>query len=553
MGLIENLRTKYVLQPLADYLVKQNEQSEDGLSKAAGGVLRDQLQFSQAQYGAQRSKPGTSIDFKVLRRFSVQYNVARAAINRRKRQLNQLDWAIASADHDGTKPNKKISKEVEERFKQLGGYRVRFRELLDLIVEDLLVLDAVALEKQYTAGNELLALRPLDAATIKLRVAEDGGTPLPPEIAYKQIIRGQEVATWDADEMYYEMLNPRTDTPYGLSPLESLMLTVSQALKSELFNLGMLTEGNIPEGLFGVPDSWTQKQIAEWQLTWDAALEGNQKAQSKLRFVPKGSYMATKKPEDMRYKELNEWLMQLTCMMFEIQPQELGFTDTVNKSTGEVQQDIGRSTGLKPLANFIEEIFTDVIQTDMGYPELRFSFMGLEAENEKETAEVNEILIRSGQRTVDEIRTDQGLKAIGVDKPFVMGNPTFIDADSQATRAEATQALINMGNEPAAAEPAAEDVPAEKRATPEDTHIKLVTELRAFRKYALNRVKAGKELRRFESQVLPEATVTELNKRLGTAETVEQVRDIFTEYQKDFQVDFLKDVINLRNNLTKVG
>jgi len=36
----------------------------------------------------------------------------------------------------------------------------------------------------------------------------------------------------------------------------------------------------------------------------------------------------------------------------------------VNKSTGEVQQDMGINTGLRPLAEFFQEIFTDVIQVD---------------------------------------------------------------------------------------------------------------------------------------------------------------------------------------------
>jgi len=41
---------------------------------------------------------------------------------------------------------------------------------------------------------------------------------------------------------------------------------------------------------------------------------------SKLKFVPSGKgatgYTPAVKPEDMRYKELQEWLMQKTCMLF---------------------------------------------------------------------------------------------------------------------------------------------------------------------------------------------------------------------------------------------
>ena len=258
--------------------------------------------------------------------------------------------------------------------------------------------------------------------------------------------------------------------------------------------------------------------------------------------------------------------MQKTCMLFEIQPQELGFTDTVNKSTGEVQQDIGINTGLRPLAEFFQEIFTDVIQTDLGYENLAFKYTGLDQVDERGRAETSEILIRSGQATVDEIRQEQGKKPLGIDKPFVLGNPTFIDPESQKSRADAAAALTSLaagssdnGTEDTTPEdkpkedPAPGDVPAEqKEKSAEQNHVQLVTELRAFRKYAVNRKKAGKSLRAFKSEVLPANVVDEMNDRLGKAADADAVRSIFKEYMADYQVTFLAEVTNLRKGLSKV-
>jgi len=227
---------------------------------------------------------------------------------------------------------------------------------------------------------------------------------------------------------------------------------------------------------------------------------------SKLKFVPSGKgatgYTPAVKPEDMRYKELQEWLMKKTCMLFEIQPNELGFTESVNKSTGEVQQDIGFNSGLMPLAHFFEEIFTDVIQNDMGFENLAFKYTGLDQVDERAEAEKNEILIRSGQTTIDEVRQNQGKQPLGVDKPFVLGNPTFIDPESQKSRADAAAALTSLAagggkddEEPETKDPEEDrkdpengDVPAEqKEKSAEQNHVQLVTELRAFRKYAVSR------------------------------------------------------------------
>ncbi len=563
----KSVYTNVVLKPLADYL---KQTADNGTQKAAGdtgmgAVLRDSMPYQNIMQT--RHKPGSGIDFATLRRFSVQYDVARAAINRRKRQLNLLEWDIVAAEDDDDTDYKDVIRPLKKEFKNIGGYRVRFRELVDTMVDDLLVLDALALYKRPNLGGGLYNLQPVDAATIVLEVDESGGTPMPPDAAYKQFIRGKQVAEFTADEMYYEMLNSRTYTPYGLSPLESLVLGVSSALKSDVYNLHMLTEGNIPEGFFGVPDDWTPDQIKEFQTLWDAALAGDTRATSKLKFVPSGKgatgYTPALKPEDMKYKELQEWLMKKTCMLFEIQPQELGFTDTVNKATGEVQQSIGLNSGLKPLASFFEEIFTDVIQTDLGYENLKFKYTGLDQIDERAEAEKNEILLRSGQTTVDEVRQSQGKEPLGVDKPYVIGTPTFIDEESRtasaqaaadAKQAQADALAAQNGTEPAKEDPPAEDASGDtaKSAVQDDTHIKLVTELRTFRKYAIARKKANKSLREFKSEVLPENVVQEMNTRLSKAADTEAVRVIFSDYMKDYQVKFLADTIDLKQSLNRV-
>lgn len=578
MGFAKDLYTRAVLQPLANYLIDRNQSAEKDAGAGVAGPLfqqgarvRDTFLYGNQylQTGTNKSKPGSSVDFKTLQRFSVQYDVARACINRRKRQLNQLQWDIVSEDAS-QKPNENLVKQVRDRFKHLGGYKVRFRQMLDLMVDDLLVYDALSIYKRPTIGGELYNLSVLDASTIKLRVDEFGDTPEPPEIAYVQVIRGERVAEFTADEMYYEMMNPRTVTPYGLSPLESLILAVSTALKSDLYNMHMLTEGNIPEGLFTMPDTWSADQIKQFQVIWDGALAGNSAATSRIRFVPPGKYERTVKPEDMRYQELQTWLMKKTCMLYEIQPQELGFTDTVNKSTGEVQQEIGKSSGLAPLAHFFEDIFTDVVQIDMGYTDLRFKFMGLDDENEREVAETNEILIRSGQRTINEARLKDGFEKIDddlADKVMItQGTPTFIDSERMAAaeQAKADALAAAQANRDANAEdPKKEDEskkeepkPADEETTksydPAEAHVQLVSELRSFRKYAVRRIKANKPLRKFDSEVLPESTVEELNKRLQKAATAEDARAIFREYMQDYQTNFLADVANFRESLKKV-
>lgn len=553
MNIFERVATRLILKPLADYIVTK-AQSGELIKQDTKGVIRDQYTAMRSRTGRQS---GAGVSFEVLRRFSVQYDIARMCINRRKRQITGLEWDIVAAESDDKKDYTTIIQPLKQQFKGIGGYKVRFREFLDLIIEDLLVLDAVALEKINTRGGQLLFLKPIDGATIKLKTTDSGDTPMPPEIAYAQEIRGNVVGEWNADEMYYEMMNPRTNSAYGLSPLESFVLGISAALKSDVYNLGMLSEGNIPEGFFSVPEGWSPAQIKEFQQIFDAMMSGDAGATARIKFMPQGSYQATKKPEDMRYQELQMWLMKKMCALYDVPPQEIGFTETVNRSTGEVQSEIATTAGVQPLAQFLQEIFTEVIQLDLGYPQLKFKFIGLEDKDEKRTAEINEIKIRSGQVTVDEIRQADGLAPIGVSKPFVIGSPTFIDDESIADKAARDAATAEILTNARVVENPVDNKEQQENEAVENSDkatkaMELISEMRAFRKYAINRVKEGKKPRNFESTIIPTPALNELNELVKSASSADEIKKVFSDFMQDYQIDFLADLAAIKQNIDRV-
>lgn len=510
-----------------------------------------------------RKKPGSSIAFETLRKFSVSHEITRACINLRKRQIVNLDWQITSVDPSDTNTYDTDIKTLHDFFYTIGGRGNNYRKFMDKFIEDIMVLDAVALEKQRTRNAGLHTLVPIDASTIRLLVDESGATPEAPEIAYKQVIRGTVTAELTTDDMIYEMMNPRNDSPYGLAPLESLIIIVTSSLKSGMYNLGYLTDGNIPEGLFTMPDSWQPQQIKDFQEYFDALMAGDEAMTRRIKFMPPGQYNATKKPNDMAFEQFNDWLMKITCALFEVTPMEIGFNPKSGLGgTGysEQQGETAKNKGILPMANFIEEIFTHVIQEEMGYKHLQFEYTGLLEKDEKDIAETNEILIRSGQRTVNELRTDEGLDPIaGMDKPFFAGQITFLDEESQNAKADQialSNQLPTAIPEPKKDDKATKDEPVKSKdvtgTNKELNHVSLVTELRTFRKYAIARKKADKSIRKFESTVLPENVVTELNSEVQRAKDIEEVKNIFKEYMSDYNVTFLADVQKVRNELESV-
>ena len=105
--------------------------------------------------GTNRSKYAAVIDFDSLRTFSVMYDVARACINHRKRQISNLDWAVIPKDPKADPEKYRATIDALTAFFEKPTHGMEFKTFLDRMLEDLLVLDAVVLWKDRTYGGQL--------------------------------------------------------------------------------------------------------------------------------------------------------------------------------------------------------------------------------------------------------------------------------------------------------------------------------------------------------------------------------------------------------------
>ncbi len=134
--------------------------------------------------------------------------------------------------------------------------------------------------------SDWYGFEPMDGATIKRFILPNGRTPLPPNPAYQQILKGIQATDYTRDELIYRPRNPRTNKIYGYSPVEQVLTTVNISIRRALNQLSYYTEGNVPDLLFGVPDSWQPDQIKQFQTWWDSLTVGGTK--KKGRFIPGG-------------------------------------------------------------------------------------------------------------------------------------------------------------------------------------------------------------------------------------------------------------------------
>ena len=348
-------------------------------------------------------REGEPIGFSTLRGFADGYDLLRLVIETRKDQIEAFDFEIVPRNkEDGAKAMQGDIRRVTE-FLESPDKEHDWPQWLRMQIEDLLVIDAVAVYPRMTRGGELYGLELVDAATLKRVIDDTGRTPLPPDVAYQQILKGIPAADYSRDQLVYTMRNPRTNRIYGYSPVEQIIMTVNIALRRQMSQLAFYTEGNVPEALAQVPATWTAKMIADFQIWWDSIMEGNQAAKRKMRFIPSLDNIVFPKAAVLK-DEYDEWLARIVCFAFSISPSAL--IKQVNRASGEQMADTAKEEGLMPLLRFIESHMTQMIRKYLKVPGLRFQFKIVNRVDPKAQAEIHGTYIDKRVLTPDEVRED---------------------------------------------------------------------------------------------------------------------------------------------------
>ena len=505
----------------------------------ARAPIRWNFPYAANQVWTPRSRALTP--FAVLRQLSDVDEIIRICIETRKDQMTSLGWDIAPRDKkQGDSLMAKINE--ERAFFAKPDRRRDFSTWLRMAIEDVLVVDALSIYGRRTRGGGLYSLELKDGTTFLPLLDEDGDLPLPPKIAYRQIINGVPMEGGDCtgEQLLYRPRTVRTHTPYGLSPTEAVLLTVNAALNRSIFNLGYYTEGNIPEGLLEAPANYTPQQLVEFQEFLDDYLTGveNLGKRRRLKVVAQGSKIHEFKDPDFT-SVYDEWLLKVRCAAFAVPPQEIGFTADVNKATGEQQENVSYRRGVKPLSGFFKSIFDEALIM-RGRPELEWVWTGGEAEDKKLQAEVDRIYVSIGKTSVDELRVRDGQEPIGLG-PYVetaMG-PVFVD-ELLAREPDSDPTTTDGGRTPAG-----ETLDGDPKTTPSDDQAdEAITEsamadLRKWRAIAIKAVQAKKPVREFVSEAIPFELHTRLERFVKLAAETGDVGKVIAAFDlavADYQV-----------------
>ena len=358
----------------------------------------------------------SGIDFYQLRNFAQFYDILRIIIETRKDQVAAFEWSVVPKDSEAgqlldDETKSKIDR-VTQFFKSPDG-RSSWAAWLRRLLEDGFVLDAICFWPVYK-GNDLLRLESVDPVTIKKVIDESGRTPEPPLPAFQQVLKGVPASNYTSDELIYFQRNSRNGAIYGFGPVEQILMTVNIGLRREVSQLQFFTEGNIPEAISGVPDNWTMTQIQQFQTYWDAMLEGNTAARRHLKFVPADAskIQFLRDGEATLKTDFDEWIVKIICYAFSVSAQP--FMHMMNRATAQTAKEEAREEGLGPTLDFVKEICDFIITRVLLIEGVEFKWQVEQDEDPQTQSTIDDIYIKNGVLSIDEVRQRMGLEAVGV-------------------------------------------------------------------------------------------------------------------------------------------
>jgi hypothetical protein len=398
---------------------------------------------------------GRLVPFKVLRQSADAIDIIRRCVEALKSKMSSLDWDItlnptavdkimAERGVNQVRAAQIAKEEYAEEMNRLRDFwqtpdvsnGLDFQTWLTMLLEDLLVLDAVAIHPQKTIGGDLRALTLIDGSTIKPLINDLGFRPEPPNAAFQQILYGfprteytaptethETDGEFTADELTYLVRNRRTHSVYGYGPVERSLPLADLYLRRQQWLRAEYTDGVMPELMFKTDATFGNNPeiLRAYESIFNDDLAGQTEQRKRARLLPAGLEPIQFDGYGEKFSDtLDEYLVTSICGHFGVLPTEIGFTGSTGlggSSVHEGQAESSEVLGLLPLANWIARQISGLSYNYLGMPrELEFKFQPSARQDDKAIADAEDVRIRNGSLTLNEARAKNGLPLLDAEE-----------------------------------------------------------------------------------------------------------------------------------------
>lgn len=367
-------------------------------------IRREDYQIGRNYIYAPRAAEHRSVTYDQMRSLADISGVLRTVIEKRKDEVRGLDWKV------GVKPeySQDLFKEevrLAQKFWERPDRDSYFDQWVGSLMQDLLVIDAPTIFNNRDRKGRLISLEVIDGATINVLSNDKGRVPDPPDMAYQQIIKGTVRTAWTKDDILYKPYNMSSDSLYGFSHVESIIMTVNIALRRDTSFLEWFKSGNIPQGLIQAPLDWTPDQINSFQKMFNTLLAGDLAERSKIHMVP-GAGAPTMLNQLQFDAVFDEWLARIICARFGVSPAP--YVRMMERATANSVQEAAVEESLVPMMKHLKYVFDTILSQQMNAPYLEFVWVSGGMHYRKDDAQMDDTQLQRGATTINAIRKARG-------------------------------------------------------------------------------------------------------------------------------------------------
>jgi len=416
----------------------------------------DPLKQIQNRYGGLRTVDryyNRSINCQTLRRVSSKAWIINSCIGNTIRKIepflkpstdrNIRGFVILKRGEDITRASGKQSKEREaiEKFLLHTGFDEdidrddSFIKYCTKIIRDLLEIDQIATEIQYTRAKKPCAYWAVDAATIE-RVLP--GQDNPDNFRYAQIIDNIPYAWYTKNELIFDFQNPRTDIDYsfyGYSYVEQAIDLITSVINTFAYNAGFFTENKLPRGMLLIDGDADQETVEMMEDYICDIMSGNPSSQWRIPIIPSGlkdgggikwqQLGGTNK--EMEFQNWLEFLTSGVLSLFGTTMDDIGLQ--LQKSMPMVERDAkpkieaGKSAILSHTLTFLQAYLNKIIEKVN--PQFELEFVGYERDDPQQILDLDKGEVDS-YKTLNEKRKEKGLPALEHDWADIPMSPQAV-------------------------------------------------------------------------------------------------------------------------------
>ncbi|MNC30738.1 Phage portal protein [compost metagenome] len=249
---------------------------------------------------------------------------------------------------------------------------------------------------------------PVDTFSVDLYPEWDGK---PSSYRYAQRVNGQYIHLKSSELMYIRM-NPRSNTPFGLSPLEVVWESVENFISAHR-SAGKQTSNAGRRKLINLGKNANAEAVKAFRAFWNDEVMG--RGIDPIIGGENPSVHDLGATDDKAlFLEWQRFLIEIVAISFDISPKKLGQTKDVNRSTADSEDEDTEDTVQSIAENIVEHINNHIIDGIFGMGgvlEFKFHY-ATSLKDQKLKADIDAIYLDRRVKTPDEVRDEQAKKAL---------------------------------------------------------------------------------------------------------------------------------------------